>query len=365
MNHQAKSNVIPAYSMPTFEGGAWGTAGGLAVKESLSLGSMVGVMDVLHSMDAVGIAATLREAGFSVTPGVEERGVAAILTAVDQDLKEAIRLRVSGNELAGAGSPSFAAKVAMVSDMGVGDALQEIRAVMRAPAVVVDFVGDAAVGGRVSLAMIAGQALSKGIQGFGFEGVAGKYEVPMTMNEVSALHKFAAHDVALEKARAALGVWAGEGRVGVMDDLIPDGVQRLLRGTVSVESAAAIVDAIEGGRLGQFASEVGSHTFSRLLMDQGYDVNAPTVDAQAAALGLTMITPDIERGQYYGPVVGGDHRAALVKSSRDKAVDLPYVKLADGQEKPGLGEMVKMKFTGGELTVSLAKEVVKGGVGGR
>jgi hypothetical protein len=386
MNQQVSSGGFNGYSMPVFEAGVWGTAGGFAVRESLSRGSSFGVMDVLYSMEARDMTATLREVGFLVSPGIEERGGAAVLAAVDQDLKDAIKLRVDGYGLKAARGPvgvadeygvqSFAAKGSeSVPGLGpdatsldfTGDfkALQVIKNVMRSKSVIVEFLGDAAIGDRASLAMIASQAIQKGVQGFGFEGIEGKYQVPMTMRDVADLHKLAALDMAEDAARGALKVWANEGRVGVMADLIPDGVQRLLRGAVTVESAHAIVDAIEGGRIGQFASEVGAHTFSRLLMDQGYDVNAPTVDAQASALGLTMIAPDIERGQYYGPVVGIDHRAALVKSSRNGAIDLPYAELKKGQEKPAKGDMVELKFAGGTLTVGLAKEKVKGGVGGR
>lgn len=389
MGQQSVISGNRGYSVPCLVAGQWGTAGGVALQDSLSRGSALGVMDVLHSMDVNGVAATLREVGFAVSPEIEARGTVAVLADVQRDLNDAIELRVDGRGLAAAranlfasvagpeaGVNSFAAKerrADRVVDSAPGtplgfagnlSALQVVQRVMGSKTVSVDLLGDAEVGERTSLALIAGQAMQKGIQGFGFEGVAGKFQVPMTMQEMAALHKAAARDVAIEAARGALGVWANEGRVGEVVEWVPNSVQRLLHGSVSVESAAAIVSAIQGGEIGQHGEAAGAHAFSRLLAEQGYDVNAPTVAEQAEKLGLTVIEPNTERGQYFGPVVGKDHRAALVKSSREAAVDLPFSALPPGVERPEMGDMVRMRFTKGELAVSV-QEKSRDGIGGR
>ena len=54
--------------------GEWGTAAGIAVRESLSRGSLDGVMDVLNGLEGRQLANVLGEAGFPVGEGVVERG---------------------------------------------------------------------------------------------------------------------------------------------------------------------------------------------------------------------------------------------------------------------------------------------------
>lgn len=345
---------IPDYRVPCFGlGGNWSSAGGLAVRESLSRGSVVGVMDVLESMDAPGMASVLREAGFFVSQGAVERGCDAVLESVQHDLIAAAEMRVDGYGLEGGQSLSFAAK-----ELEMETAEAAIQAVLRSDAVVVDLLGDARAGERGALLFVAGQALQNGLQGFGFEGIPGKYEVPLSMAEVSGLYGDAAQAVAVESARAGVAAWAAGEKVRDVSEWVPDSIQRLLNGSVSVAAADAVVNAIEGGAVGAHAREFGLHGFARLLAEQGFDVNAPTVQEQAGNLGLAMIEPDRQRGQYVGPMVGQDHRAGLIKFAREKGVELPFDALAVGQVRPKMGETVRMKFTKGDLAVSVAERGV-------
>jgi len=346
---------IPDYRVPCFgNDGNWSSAGGLAVRESLSRGSVAGVMDVLESMDAPGMASVLREAGFFVSQGAVERGCDAVLESVQHDLIAAAELRVDGYGLEGVEPLNFAAnesKVEVTAEMA-------IQSVLQADSLMVNMLGNAAAGERGSLLFVAGQALQHGLQGFRFEGIPGKYEVVLSMAEVSGLYGDAAQAVAVESVRVGVAAWVGGEKVRDVSEWVPNSIQRLLNGSVSLSSAEAVVEAIEGGAVGAHAREFGLHGFARSLAEQGFDVNAPTVEEQAGNLGLTMIEPDLQRGQYVGPMVGQDHRAGLIKYAREKGVELPFNALADGQARPKMGETVRMKFTKGELAVSVAERGV-------
>lgn len=84
-----------------------------------------------------------------------------------------------------------------------------------------------------------------------------------------------------------------------------------------------------------------------------FDFNALTVRRQAEELGLVMVEPDRRRGVYAGPMVGEDHRAGLVKYAREKAVELPFSDLAVGQNRPDIGNTVRMVFREGVLMVTV------------
>lgn len=86
---------------------------------------------------------------------------------------------------------------------------------------------------------------------------------------------------------------------------------------------------------------------------QEYDPNALTVNQMAAALGLTLVAPNTKRGQYFGQMVGGDYRVALIKFRTDGAIKLPFKYLAEGQRRPVVGDNVKMKFSNEVLVVNV------------
>lgn len=101
--------------------------------------------------------------------------------------------------------------------------------------------------------------------------------------------------------------------------------------------------------------------FCKQLFDQyphpdgeEYDPNAPTIRQIAEMLELKMIQPNIEKGQYVGPMIGYSFQSALIKFAMGKAIELPFFWLAPGQSRPKLGETVRMKFKNGELMVSVA-----------
>lgn len=352
--------------------GAWGSVGGIALCESLSRGSIAGAMDLLDAMDAKAAAGVLSEAGFAVSADMVDRGREAVVGSVRGDLEKAAALRVNGFGLAdarGRERNSFAAKEFISRDLSAGgfagdrDAAAVIQRVMRRSKVSVDLVGDAVPGERGLLALVAGQALRDGVQGFGFDGIEGKYQLALSMAEVLDLHRDAAALVAEQSARSGLGAWVVGASVKDVSEWVPDSVQRLLHGSVSLAAVSLVVQAVEGGAIGQHASDIGAHKFTRLLADLGFDINAKTVVEQAEDQGLDVVEVNRERGLYAGAVVGLDHRASLVKFNRSEVVVLAFADLADGQARPVLGDMVRMKFSKGELTVTSAERSVREGVG--
>lgn len=369
---------VPDYLLPTLgRDGLWGSAGGMALRESLKRGSVDGVMDLLKSMNAKGVAQTLREAGFAVEPTLIERGRAAVFASVQSDLSAALDLRGDGFDLssarrsvvAGPVKENFAAKGALsgvtpgqpdvfpAEFRGDVEAASAVQRVMHASPISVALLGDVDPGKRSSLLLVAGQALKKRIQGFDFEGVAGKYQVPLTMAEVHDLHRDAAKAVAEESVLSGLGVWSAGEKVKDLDAWVSDSMQRLLHGSVSVESAKVIMNSIESGAVGRHASEIGSHEFSRLLAEQGLDVNAPSIEEQVEALRksspVEITHPERVRGQYFGIVLAIDHRAAVVKISRTDLIELPFAELAEGQSRPKLGDSVRFGYKTGLLSATV------------
>lgn len=385
----SNSNEMPDYSMPAMTpDGVWGTAGGVALRDALKRGSADGMMELIRSMDARGFASALREAGFAVEKSTIERGRSAVFTSVKSDLSSALSLGVDGFGLANSRSlassvtmmaadgavepvaPAFAAKektdvaaqdmsnVALQFDPRefAGDvaAARAVQGVLRSDTVAVELLGNAAPAERGALLMVAGQALKQGIQGFGFDGLPGKYQVAFGMSELVDLHREAAQAVAVESVTASLTGWAAGKKVKGLDEWVPDSVQRLLYGSVSLEAAQAVVQAVETGSIARHAGQIGLHDFTGLLAGQGLDVNAKTVNEQAREFGWSIQEPDRMRGQYFGPVVAVDHRASLVKFTRMDVLELPFTELATGQNRPKMGDSVRMDFKNGALTVNVA-----------
>ena len=264
---QLNLSAIKDYATPCIGGdGSWGSAGGMAIKESFSRGSLDGVMDLLNAMDSASMSAALREAGFGVSPGIEERGREAVLLAVERDVIDAIGLRVDGFGLQEYRSQlSFAAKETPVDDSldftsldftGNIRAARAIQGVLRANAVTLDLFGDADASDRGALLFVAGNALEHGVQGFGFDGVAGKYEVPLSMSEMVDLHGNAAKAVALESVCTELGTWVAGSKVGVLSLLVPDSTQRTMFGSLTLDSVNSVVSVIKNGSIGNHAENI-------------------------------------------------------------------------------------------------------------
>lgn len=338
--------------------GEWGTVAGMAVRESLSRGSLDGVMDVLGEMDGRAMADVLQEAGFPVAESAVERGREAVLVSVQKDLIEAVNRRVDGFELHSErgmeAAADFAAKDAGDGFKGNRDAVRAVQRVLSSNEITVDLFGDVRVSERNSLLCIAGQALQAGVQGFGFDGVPGKFGVPCSMREVATLHEAAASAVAVEMVREAVDVWRTGGKVGEMSRWVPDSVQRVLQGAIAENAAHTLIRAVDDGVVARFAAEAGLHEFTQTLAKQGLDLNAPTIDAQAEMLGITVATPDRERGKYVGPVVGVDHRAGLVKYSRSNGIEVPFTSLPKEQDRLQLGDRVRVDYNKGVAQVKVA-----------
>jgi hypothetical protein len=242
-------------------------------------------------------------------------------------------------------------------------AAREVQGVLQCSSVSIDVLGSAAPGDRGSLLLVASQAMKNGVQGFGFDGLPGKYEVALSMSALVDLHRQAAVAVAVESTKASLGVWANGDKVSALDDWVPDSVQRLLLGSVSSGAALTLVDAIDSGSIARHAGDIGVHEYTALLAEQGLNVDALTVDQAAYEFGWSIKDPDRSRGQYFGPVVALDHRASLVKFTRTDVVELPFASLAKEQARPVLGDVVRLDFKGGQLSVNVAGKSGRESVG--
>ena len=377
----------------------------MTLRAALQRGSMPDAMALFKTLQAPALRQTLLDVGFAVDPWLVSQGRNAVFSSAKNDLGEALALRTDGFGLqsvraragqaiesarsaplslepiktadlvSGPSSLSFAAKekgevtkVTLAFDAsefdGDVEAARVIQKVMRSSAIDVGLLGEALPRERQALLMVAGQGLAKGIQGFGFDGIAGKYKVPLSLAEVHGLHQNAAQSVAEESVRSSLKGWAAGRQPTALHEYVLDSVQRLLQGSVSVEAAGAILDAMKSGGLARHAGEIGGHQSSALFMRQGLDVNALSVLEQVKPLGMTVVEPDRKRGQYFGSVVGLDHRAAMLKVSRTDLLELALVALPAELEKPRMGDTIRLGFKNGEQSINImSRHGVGNGVG--
>ncbi len=354
----------PSYMSPTVgKDGVWGSAGSHALRGGLQRQSPRGVMDLLKSMDAHSMAQVLREANFKVDERLVARGRAAVFESVKGDLQAALTKGVDGSGLRKAGTgiqretngrvaqeaarPRVAAGTDFAGDHRAADLIQSV---LKAPMVRVATLGDQPLPQRASLQMVAAQALQKGVLGFGFDGLPGKYAVPAPMADVVELHRQAAIEVATQTTRAGLLAWTSGTKVTGLSEWVPDSVQRLLHGSVSRDAAEIVVSGLTSGSIARHAQEYGLHGVANLLAASGLDPNAPTIGEQAQEMGLQIKEPDRERGQYFGTVVAQDHRASLIKVKRDEAIELPFAQMPG--VRPRVGEALRLGFKAGTLSVS-------------
>lgn len=332
--------------------GVWSSAGALAMRAALKDQSAKGVMDLLKPMDARGMAHVFREVGFNVDSNLIEKGRKAVFDSVKPELQKALR----GPDVV---AQRRAEQVADIEKAGVPaeavkrspqNPLQMIQDVLRSPNIVVSTFGDTPMPQRGSLQMVAGQALEKGILGFGFDGIPGKYMVPSPMREIVELHKEAAKSVATLSAKAALQSWSQEQKPAAIHDFVPDSIQRLFQGGLSIDAVEVVVGALESGSIANHAQEIGDVAISNLLAERGLDVDAPTIQMQAEELGLSFKSMDTERGMYFGAVVAQDHRASLIKVNKNEVIELAHQQSSLG--KPRVGEQLRIEFKAGALSVT-------------
>jgi len=367
----------PSYLSPTKgPDGAWASAGAHALRAALRAKSPQGVMGLLKGMDAIGMASVLRETGFSVLGAPVSRGRDAVFAQAKPALQAALRRGVDGWTLNGgerqARAPSTAVgqrasqpgQVAARSPqqlppMSNGLVAEEIiQQILKAPVVRIVPLGDQPFQARASLQMIAAQALQKGVMGFGFDGIAGKFDVPASMSEVVELHRDAAGAFAVQSARSSLHEWASGAKLTSLSEWVPDSVQRLLHGSVSLRAAEVVVSGITSGSVGRHAGDIGTTGIAELLAAKGLDISAPTIEQRASEMNLQLKSPDRDRGQYFGEVVARDHRASLIKVNRNEALELPHS--AVGGERPSVGEQLRVNFKAGALAVSKAARIGRG-----
>lgn len=345
--------------------GAWGTAEGCAVRESLAHGSLDGVMDVLDRLDAPALADVLREVGFPVAESAIERGRDAVLASVQSVLIEAVERHVDGYEVCADRPSRTLSRTTQTPAAGFGGnpaAVDVIQRVWASRSVEVDLLGDLVPAQRMSLQCIAAQAMEAGLLGFGFDGLAGKFKVPFGLHEVVALHEVAAASVAVESVREGIDSWRHGGRVGEMSRWVPDSVQRVLQGSLSEEAAQVLARSIDDGGVARYAGDAGAHTIAQTLAEKGLDINAPTIEMQAETLGLVIAQPSSRRDKYVGSVVGADHRAALVKYARGLAIEVPFTALGEDQERLNLGDMARIDIREGTMTIHVVGSELNQGV---
>lgn len=357
LNHR-NANAMPAHSFPVHRAdGTIVSAGAIALSDAMRRGAARGVTDLMRSMDVAALARSLRETGMNVSLEDPTPTQASVFESVRADLQEGLALKTDGHGL-------NRWRQSIKKDKSQDNAARTIQRLLRHSRVHISLAGPDRPAQRASLQFIAGQALGADIQGFGFDGIQGKYQVSFGLHEVMELHGEAARAVAKETAQSSLARWANGDKVnlGGHAHLIGDSVQQRLAGSVSLASAKALVDAIANGTLENRAQEVGMHQFTGMMARLGLDVSSKTVEQQAAALGMNLREADRERGTYFGPVVGQDHRASLVKITRqDDALVIPFADLPRGQAKPHVGDAVALRYNAGELTITIAKAVERAG----
>lgn len=354
----------------------------LALRHALHKGSMPDVMGLFNKLRAEELNQTLVDNGFSVDPSLVAKGRSAVFTGVKSDLGAALVLRTDGfglqsNRSLGSqhvvvSKNDFAAKEKATggfafdsSDFtGEVDAARVIQRVMRSSAIEVELLGDAHPRERQSLLMVAGQGLTKGIQGFGFDGISGKYAVPLTFAQVHSLNQDGAKAVAVESVRSSLDGWSKGQSQNNLHDYVLDSVQKMLQGAASVDAAEVVIASLKNGEIERHAGEVGEHQSATLFAKQGLDVKAPSIEDQVKTLGLNVIAPDLKRGQYFGPVVATDHRAMMLKVSRSDLLELPLSSITSDLGKPRLGDSIRVGFKNGVQSVKImSRHGVDTGVG--
>jgi hypothetical protein len=347
--------------------GVWISAAGLHLKHGLHAGDNEQVMNLLGAMDAQEMGIALSEAGFGSPKGIDELNNESILEEMRYDLADACALKADGFQLSDMRRVNLTRrplKAFAAKDLDVGipedypgdiEAVKGIQTVLNVGKIAVSLLGDSPYEKRASLLFVAAQALGQNRQGFAFDGIPGKFAVPLSMPEIVNLNRHAVETVAVESVRSAITNWVDGKKTNEVSDWVPDSIRNVFRSSLSVGNVSAIVSAIDSGTIAKYAGSIGENAFGRLLLEQGIDVNAPTVQTLAERQGLKIVEPDTERGQYVGVVAGADHRACIIKYARDKSIEIPFNQLSEDTAKPRLGDTVRLRYKAGEMTVGVAE----------
>lgn len=352
------SGALRDEAQPVLKDGTWGKAEALIFARHLKRGDLSEALEVLGALSNDGARAVLCQAGF--TPQATG-GRRAMLESVQDDLMRAAQLKMTGVELraaAGVAGPSvgrdrvFPGAVAAPS---FSRALKALQQVLSAPVVEVGVAGPGDLGSRQSLQFVGAQAIERGVSGFAIEGITGKFRLPDSVDlaGLRSLYEAAGGAMAEAEVRAAMPGWAnGKGAVR-LSDLVPDATAKVLRGSPSVPGAETLRSALADGSVREFGGVQGVRLAGQVLAQQGVQIDALPVEQVAINGGLRLIKPDTRRGQYVGPVVAQDHRASVLKTSREGALLLPHKELPAGIGKPNKGDLVVVKFGGDRMQVNV------------
>lgn len=353
--------------------GIWERPEGYLFARHLKCGELMAALEVLGSLSNNAARTVLVQCGFEPQATGGRRGM---LESVQGDLVRAAQLKVTGIELReidaeqgrqgvkDAAAPAMVFPDAMIAP-SFTRALGVIQMVMAAPSVEVGVAGAAELSSRGSLLFVGGQAIERGVSGFGIEGVDGKFRLPdsVELAGLRVLYGAAGAAIAEAEVKGLLPRWAAEKGMPRMSDLVSENVAKILRGAVSVDGAEAIWAALQDGSVREYGAQLGEKLAGQVLAKQGVRLDAAPLEQVIESEGLTLITAT--RGQYVGPVVLNDHRASVVKASRDSAIIVPHKCLPEGVEPPKRGDSMLVKFVSGQMRVAVSPGVSRGGEVGR
>lgn len=362
--------VLKDGALPVLHGTAWGRAEALVFSRHLKLGNLGDALEMLGSLNNNGARSVLVQAGF--TPRATG-GRRAMLESVQNDLIRAARGKMTGVELRqmdeAPGQNIPAAKKVVFPEAAVATSFQRavaaLQGVLSAEEVEIGVAGPDGLDGRQALLFIGGQAIERGVSGFAIEGVAGKFQLPESVDlpGLRAIYGAAGASLAEHEVRSVFPKWAAEKGVPRLSDLVHESTVTLLHGAVSVSHAEDIRTALDNGAVAEFGATQGIKLAGQTLEQQGVRIDAPPLEQLIAESGMRIV--NASRGQFVGPVVAQDHRASVVKASRDTAIVVRHKDLPAGVPKPEKGDAMLVKFSGGQMMVNVQKTSQDRGVGGR
>ncbi|MGS0741100.1 hypothetical protein ACVBEF_04570 [Glaciimonas sp. GG7] len=247
-------------------------------------------------------------------------------------------------------------------------AMNTLQTVFSAGDVEVGLAGTAPLETRTSMQFLAGQAIMHRVTGFEIDGIDGKYKLPssIALRDVKNLFVYAAGELAMAEVRSTIPGWANGKPAAKFSDLVPESIARILRGSPSLSGIASVQAALVSGMVKDFASKQGSQIIGQVFDNRGVKLDMPSAQQLAEDAGLKITIPDQQRGNYFGTVVAIDHRSSVIKWSRDSVLIFPHKELPDGVARPSKGDVVRIKYSGGNVGVIIQSQPrIKETIGGR